>query len=222
MKIVHRIVFALYVRLKRCAQGSIAWMDAHAGSMTSLATVVIAVFTVRLFLVGREQAYIAAISFAPRVTIYAKWPKPDQNISLIVTNTGHSSAYNVAIAADIGHQAPGPNFESAGHKMLPLETVDELPQGGTAGYYVVNPPSEGENLYVYGTYSYESRIPETPKKTSLKFCYVARDNGALEPCLTFHVLLLHATESLNASSSVSASVQIVTPQPTPTPETQNH
>jgi hypothetical protein len=62
---------------------------------------------------------------------------------------------------------------------------------------------------VYGTYGYETRLPDLPKE-NIRFCYIARDNGTIEPCKTFHVLSLHASMALKGLG-VSAQTSIATP-----------
>jgi hypothetical protein len=160
---------------------------------------------------GKEANQIAAISLAPRVIVSASWPKPEDNISFVFTNIGNSSAYNLVIAANTIWRVPEADFDpfkSFGGTKLQSQAVEELLPGATAGSdYVVSRPSTGENLYVYGTYSYDSRVPEVPK-ANIRFCYVARSGGVVEPCRAFHVLSMHATIGLRSPPQLSGSATI--------------
>lgn len=142
------------------------------------------------------QAGIAAIVQAPNVVVDADWPTSGSYTSLMFRNIGHSNAYQLVISpyAD-WEQSPKAEFDpfKLGRGKLQTTRIDELAEGQPARCtYTISTPNAGEVLYLYGTYEYESRLPNLPKDKR-RFCYVARDNRTIEPCRTSHVVAIHVS-----------------------------
>lgn len=165
----------------------------------------------------KEANQIAAISLAPNVIANVVWPKPEDYLSLTFTNIGHSTAYNFTIAPKISSRTFDPSFDpfkSLDWSVTDARTIEDLPPGEpTVSTYTVNRPEVREVLYLWGTYSFDSHVPEVPKETR-RFCYMAQNGGEVWPCKSVHVVNIHGTISDSAQSGDRASVQIVKPPPT--------
>lgn len=143
------------------------------------------------------QARISATALAPNVVADAKWPGRTDYISLVFRNIGRSSALQLEISAHaIWEQPPQPNFDpskSCVGKLQPTPAIGELAEGATAQFtFTSSAPSAGEALYLCGTYEYGSWLPYASREKRT-FCFVARDNGTVEPCGTTHIVAIRAT-----------------------------
>jgi hypothetical protein len=165
----------------------------------------------------KEANRIAAINLAPNVIVGVAWIKPEDYFSLTFTNVGHSTAYNLTIAPKTNSRTPEPNFDpfkSLDWSVPTLRAIEDLSPGEpTVSKYSFSRPSIGEILYLWGTYSYEGRVPEAPKETR-RFCYMAENGGEVWPCNSVQIIYANVRDS--AQSRDGASIQIVKPTPTPT------
>jgi hypothetical protein len=197
----------------------------------ALATVAIAFLTcayvrysAKQWQVMSDQATIMAMELAPNVIANVVWPKPEDYLSLTFTNIGRSTAYNFTIAPKISSRKFDPNFDpfkSLDWSVTGARAIEDLPPGEpTVSTYMVNRPEVREVLYLWGTYSYESRVPGVPKETR-RFCYMAQNGGEVWPCKSIHVISLSI--GLSAQGGVSASAQTIKPTPatTATPSSTN-